>query len=420
LNTEGSVAARSVERSQLAFRDREPPDVLVWMGDSENAAVGDEVLHQLHQQAPACALIVVDDPSLPAPGPVKALAAQVREAACSAISEAPRENPRIKGLLGTSPAFARQVARIPVMSACDASVLILGETGTGKELCAQGIHYLSERAGKPWVAVNCGAIPTELLEDEFFGHVRGAYTTAHSTRQGLVREAEGGTLFLDEVDSLSLGAQAKFLRFLQEKEYRPVGSDKSRHADVRIIAASNQNLRRMVEQKRFRQDVFFRLNVLRLHLPPLRERKEDLPILAQEFLRQSALKWKRRVTRLSAAAMCALMRYDWPGNVRELQHVIERAVLLTSGKELLAEELEFDDDSAASADPTAETFCRAKARVVEEFELAYIERLLQAHGGNITHAARAANKNRRAFWQLIRKHHIDPSRFRVGEIDFPR
>lgn len=324
-------------------------------------------------------------------------------------------HPALRNLIGDSPAFTQQVARVPVLARYDASVLILGETGTGKEVCAQAIHYLSARAGRPWVAVNCGAIPTELVEAELFGHVKGAYTHAHNSRAGLVREAEGGTLFLDEIDSLPYGAQAKLLRFLQDKEYRPVGANQVMHADVRVIAATNRNPAQLAARGAFRQDLLFRLNVLTLHLPLLRERQADIPSLALYFLRAAARQWQKAAPGLSPAALKKLMSHDWPGNVRELKNVMERAVLMSSAAQLGAQDIDFDGSCTAAALPEGEeSFRAAKARVVESFERAYIEQLLASNAGNVTHAARAAKKNRRAFFELMRKYKIDSDAYREG------
>jgi two-component system response regulator GlrR len=322
----------------------------------------------------------------------------------------PCAHPRIRDFVGSSAAFMRQVAKLPTFAGCNAGVLILGETGTGKEVCAQAIHYLSARASKPWVAVNCGAIPTELIENELFGHVKGAYTTAHVARTGLVREAEGGTLFLDDIDCLPLAAQTKLLRFLQEGEYRPVGSNGVQRADVRVISASNHKLSDLVARGAFRQDLYFRLNVLTLELPPLRERRDDIAALALHFLRRFAAQFQRPVTGLAPRALQKLLLHDWPGNVRELKHVIERAVLLAAGPTLAAEDIDLGGHPDASAD--ADSFRVAKARVIEHFERSFIEHLLAAHGGNVTHAAQAARKNRRAFFELMRKYRIEPGRFR--------
>ena len=318
-------------------------------------------------------------------------------------------SPRASGLIGNSPAFVKQMARLPLLAGCDAGVLILGETGTGKELFAQAVHYLSARVSRPWVPVNCSAIPVELIEAELFGHTKGAYTTAHSAREGLIAAAEGGTLFLDEIGSLPPSAQGKLLRFLQEREYRAVGSNTLRRASVRVIAASNQDLATLVVKDRFRQDLYFRLNVLTLTLPPLRERREDIPTLALHFMKRFATEFRRPVQGLTSMAIKRLLAYSWPGNVRELSHAIERAVLLGNGPYITPAEIELGVEDQL---PTDESFQAAKARVVEQFERSYIEQVLLACDGNITHAAMAAKKNRRALWELIRKHRIEPRRFR--------
>ena len=329
---------------------------------------------------------------------------------------------RLRGLIGTSAAFVRQTVKLPTLARHDVGVLLLGETGTGKEVFAQAIHYLSSRASRPWVAVNCAAIPPELIESELFGHVRGAYTTAHTARKGLVSEADGGTLLLDEIDCLPYNAQAKLLRFLQEKEFRPVGSNGLCHADVRVIATSNSPLADRAAKGTFRADLYFRLNVLSVTLPPLRERLEDIPLLALHFIQHFGREFNRRVTGLSPVALRRLTAHGWPGNIRELKHVIERAVLLSNGPLLGAEALDLDDglndplndasNDAAREPIDDESFRAAKARTVETFERAYIERALQTCGGNVTNAARLAKKNRRAFWELLRKHRIDPQPFR--------
>ena len=316
---------------------------------------------------------------------------------------------RIDGLIGNSPLFLRQVERVRTMAGCDAGVLVTGESGTGKEVFAQAIHYLSARAARPWVAINCAAIPPDLMESELFGHARGAYTNAYAARQGLVCEAEGGTLFLDEVDSIPYAAQAKLLRFLQEKEFRPIGANAVQRVDVRVVAASNSDLEALVQNGRFRQDLYFRLNVLPLRLPPLRERREDIPDLALHFVTRFARQFARRgFNGIAPLALRKLLTHPWPGNVRELAHVMERAVLLANGDVLDADDVDVGHIDGDAGD----SFRTAKSRVVGEFERGYVERLLVAHDGNVTHAARAAKKNRRAFWELIRKHRIAPERFR--------
>lgn len=323
-------------------------------------------------------------------------------------------HPRLAALVGTSPGFVRVLNRVPVVAACDVGVLILGETGTGKELVAQAVHYLSARAGQPFVAVNCGALPLELVESELFGHVRGAFTSAHDAQRGLVAQARGGTLFLDEVDSLPLVAQVKLLRFLQDKEYRPLGAARSEQADVRIIAASNLDLWPQVQAGRFRADLYYRLNVLALTLPALRERPEDLLPLAWHFCQRHARLLQRPVPELSAGACAAIEAYDWPGNVRELGHAVERGVLLAQGDQVQPEDLGLPGATRSGGAQAIvdENFHDAKARVVQQFESRYIEQLLQRHGGNVTRAAEACAKNRRAFFALMKKHGIDSRRFR--------
>jgi DNA-binding NtrC family response regulator len=323
------------------------------------------------------------------------------------------QTPALRELIGSSPAFIKQTAMLPTIAGCDSGVLILGETGTGKEVFARAIHYTSARANRPMVAVNCGAIPADLLESELFGHVRGAFTSAHAMRAGLVREAEGGTLFLDEIDSLPLPAQAKLLRFLQDMEFRPVGGDSVLKADVRVIAACNQNLLQLVERGLFRRDLYFRLHVLTLQLPPLRERAEDICTLALRFVHQFAAQSRRAPIGLSPQAAKRLLTHDWPGNVRELKHVIERAVLLAQGLTIQVDDLQLQ---RVDANPDSdESFQAAKTRMVDAFERGYIERLLAASGGNITQAAEVAQKNRRALFELIRKHGISAERFRLKD-----
>ncbi|NUO07524.1 MAG: sigma-54-dependent Fis family transcriptional regulator [Candidatus Brocadia sp.] len=316
----------------------------------------------------------------------------------------------LQQIIGESPAFLAEIRKIPLVAKSDATVLITGETGTGKEVCARAIHYLCPRTDKPFIPVNCGAIPAELMENELFGHKPGAFTSATSSQPGLIQEATGGTIFLDEIDCLAAAAQAKLLRFLQEKEYRPLGSPKVCKADVRVIAASNINLEDAVKSEKFRQDLYYRLNIIRLLLPPLRERRDDIPLLARHFLFKYADEYNKQVTEFSPDALQLLMFFDWPGNVRELEHVIERAVALSDQSVIRKEDIVLP-----SPEPGVhgESFQEAKDRVIAQFEIAYIQSLLLAHHGNITKAAEAAKKNRRAFWQLIHKHHINPENYKT-------
>lgn len=327
------------------------------------------------------------------------------------VSQRLKERIGLRHLIGNSNVFLEETKKIPLVAACDASVLISGETGTGKELCARAVHYLSPRAHKPFVPVNCGAIPVELVENELFGHERGAYTGAHLAQAGLLKQAEGGTLFLDEIDWLPHLAQVKLLRFLQEKEYRPLGSTTVCCADVRIIAASNTDFRLSIATGKLRADLFYRLNVLTLNLPALRERPDDIPLLVRHFLQKYAREFNKQTIEMPPEVMQALTMHHWPGNVRELEHVIKRAVILRENGALCASDL----DLPSNGNHAAKSFREAKAIVLRQFERTYIQALLLAHHGNITRAAQAARKNRRAFWELIRKHAIDARSFRSNE-----
>lgn len=309
----------------------------------------------------------------------------------------------MKELVGENQRFLQEIEKIPRITECEESVLISGETGTGKELCARAIHYLSRRARQPFIPVNCGAIPTELVENELFGHEQGAFTGARKSQPGLVQEADGGTLFLDEIDCLPLLAQVKLLRFLQEREFRSLGSTKTRKANVRIIAATNVNCEEAIKNGQLRRDLFYRLSVIPLTLPPLRDRGEDVLLLARHFLVKHASHFNKQISGFSPNAIRKLYFYEWPGNVRELEHIIMRAVILSGQTVIRAGDISLLD-TALSAPP--ESFREAKHRIVVEFEKAYIRSLLLTCRGNITEAARVARKDRRAFWELIRKHHI--------------
>ena len=309
----------------------------------------------------------------------------------------------LQQLLGESRMFLEAISKLPKLARCDANVLITGETGTGKEMCARAIHHLSPRAEHPFVPINCGAIPVELVENELFGHDAGAFTSAASTVRGMVHEAEGGTLFLDEIDSLPLQIQVKFLRFLQDQEYRPLGGRKAIRADIRIIAASNANLEEAVRTHTFRSDLFYRLNVLPLKLPALRERSEDIALLARHFTLKYAKECLAPVKELSRVALDKLMHYQWPGNVRELENIIERAVLLSEQARITADDICLPGDCQASEELS---FKALKQRAIAQFESGYVRQMLATNDGNISKAARAAKKDRRAFWQLMRKHEI--------------
>ena len=328
-----------------------------------------------------------------------------------------------ESLIGTSRCFLQVKGMIPLLSKSKATVLIAGETGTGKELFARALHYSSERSGKPFVPVNCAALPDHLVENELFGHSKGAFTGALIEKHGLFHEADGGTLFLDEINSLNMVAQSKLLRVLQDQEFRPLGSTKSRAVDVKIVAATNTDLRYLVEARQFREDLFYRLNVLSMVLPPLRDRQEDIPELARQFVKRSAEEFGRGAIRLSPDAIRKMMAYAWPGNVRELQSVIHRAVAMAMGETLEESDLDVPDQKPTGSAKTyvpdrpegivldPDGFQAMKVKMIDQFERAYLSKLLSSHQGNISKAARAAHKERRAFQRLLHKHGLDRHMF---------
>ena len=322
-------------------------------------------------------------------------------------------------LIGTSKSFLQVTGMIPILSRTRSTVLIGGETGTGKELFARAIHYTGERRSKPFVPVNCAALPDHLAENELFGHSKGAFTGALTEKPGLFREAHGGTLFLDEINSLSLTVQSKLLRVLQDQEFRPLGSTKRQHVDVKIVAATNTDLKLLVENRQFREDLFHRLNVLSVTLPPLRDRKEDIELLAEHFLKRYAKDFGREAISIRQSARAKLTGYAWPGNVRELEGVIQRAVAMGAGEALEAHDLDLPElDQPGLNGPmlalvsrgmlsTDSNFQDMKTQVIDEFERTYLRELLTVHLGNISKAARAAKKERRAFQRLLQKHGLD-------------
>ena len=319
----------------------------------------------------------------------------------------------LKQLIGESPVFLEEVEKIPILAKCDAGVLITGETGTGKELFARSIHYLSQRASHPFIAVNCGAIPSELIENEMFGHVRGAFTNAFSSHSGLIHEAGNGTLFLDEIDCLPFPVQVKLLRFLQDKVYRQLGSTKMHQANLRIIAASNLDLEKAVRDGKFRRDLFYRLNIIPIQLPPLRKRKEDIIILSRHFLKKYSSESNKQVKEFTHEALQKLLLYEWPGNVRELENIIERVIVFSKHNVIESSDIIL---SCSDSNVEVESFQTAKTKIIAEFEENYLKSLLLAHKGNITKAARTAQKNRRAFFELVRKHKIDVERLKSSHL----
>jgi DNA-binding NtrC family response regulator len=272
----------------------------------------------------------------------------------------------------------------------DTTVMIDGETGVGKELLARAIHYSGRRRDKPFLAVNCAAIPGELFESELFGFRKGAFTGASESRRGVFQRANGGTLLLDEIGEMPLHLQAKLLRVIEERRVTPIGADQAVEVDVRILASTNRDLQGEVEHRRFRPDLFYRLSVMPIRVPPLRERPGDIPLLASGFLESSARRCKKPVRAIAPAAMQSLTRYAWPGNVRELQNVIERAVIVAKGDTILDVERFLTGTAERPRVDLSLQFHQAKARVVEEFERAYIAGVLEMHGGKVGVAAKHA------------------------------
>jgi two-component system response regulator GlrR len=308
-------------------------------------------------------------------------------------------------LVGEDPAFVTLKRKLPLLAQCEAPVLLRGETGTGKGLCARSLHYLSRRAGQPFLPVNCGAIPVDLFERELFGHQKGAFTGAWAAQPGLIAEAEGGTLFLDEIETISLEAQAKLLGFLDAHTYHALGSPRSRQADVWIIAATNAELPRKVREGMFREDLFYRLAVLTLTLPPLRERRTDIPRLVAHVWARYANQPGVATKQLAPEALEALCHYAWPGNMRELENVIQQVAVLTDAQVVTPEDLPIPLVGTSTPSP-GDSLQQAKAKVIAQFEQTYIAALLQVHQGNVTQAARAAQTERRAFGRLIKKYHL--------------
>ncbi|WP_457573097.1 sigma 54-interacting transcriptional regulator [Desulfolithobacter sp.] len=309
------------------------------------------------------------------------------------------------GIIGKSAVMEELLSRARLVAETDATVLIRGESGTGKELLAIAIHRASSRKDGPFIPVNCTAIPESLLESELFGHVKGSFTGATRSYAGLFLSADKGTLFLDEIGDMPLHLQVKLLRVLQERQVRPVGSTQPVPVDVRIISATHRNLEEAIEKKQFREDLFYRLNVVGLDLPPLHERKEDIPVLAEYFIDQLSKNGEKKVKGFTPDAMQTLLDAAWPGNVRQLYNVIEHAVALATSP-LISEDLLHD----AIKQHQKKILPLAEAR--RRFEQQYLVQLLQTTRGNVSQAARIAHRNRTDFYKLLNRHHIVPSLFK--------
>jgi DNA-binding NtrC family response regulator len=309
---------------------------------------------------------------------------------------------RFENIIGKSPPMQDVFALIRRLSSSAVNVLITGESGTGKELVARALHFNSPRAKKPFVAVNCAAIPDTLLESELFGYKRGAFTDARADRPGMFVEADGGTIFLDEIGDLTPALQAKLLRVLQEKEIRPLGAARPEKVDVRVLSATNRDLAQRMTEGAFREDLFYRLNVIEVVLPPLRDRAEDVLPLAEHFLGEAAARTGKRIITFTQAALKILLAYPWPGNVRELENVVERAVALAESDQITPEDLPSQVRERRSSDVLAGAL--ARGLTLSELEREYISRVLQAEGGNKTRAAQRLGLDRKTLYRKLEEY----------------
>ena len=308
-------------------------------------------------------------------------------------------------IVGASPRIRSLLEEIAKVAHTDLSVLITGETGTGKELVARTIHYNSRRAGHPFIVVNCSEISETLLENQFFGHVKGAYTGADSTTKGLLEEADGGTLFLDEIGDLSLLLQIKLVRVLESGEVRKVGGVETFHVNIRVLAATHKDLNVEISEGRFREDLFYRLNVFPIRVPPLRERTEDIPLLVNHIFRLHRDGLNKKLKGFSVSAIQKLMFYHWPGNVRELENHVRQAIINAAGPMVYRENVLFEDETRSVR---FKSFKEAK----QEFEKNYIANVLRITQGNVAEAARLAKKDRKDFYNVMRKHLIRSKAYR--------
>jgi DNA-binding NtrC family response regulator len=321
--------------------------------------------------------------------------------------------------MGNSPAFLQVLDMVSKITRCDVPVLIDGETGTGKELIARAIHYLSERKGGPFIAANCGAIPDQLVENEFFGHCKGAYTDAREARDGIIAQAEGGTLFLDEIEALSPKGQVTLLRFLDSMVYRPLGSEKVKRANLRIIVATNECILQMVEDGSFRKDLYYRINIMNIYLPSLRDRAGDVNLLAEHFIRKYQMQYGQPEKELHPDSREAMKYYEWPGNVRELENMLHREFLLADSNFITLRELDSvtRERRGECGDRRMQkmfggSMAQAKNCLIENFEQQYLSSALERARGNISEAARIAGKERRSFARLLDKYDLGKARYK--------
>jgi DNA-binding NtrC family response regulator len=419
-----TVLAHEDGRAALAALQREPVDLL--LTDIRLPGLdGLSLFRQRRQLQPDCATILVT-----AYGSIEDAVAAMREGAHDYITKpfdidelalridriehelalrrelaqpgAERGSDR-RRLAGRSPAILQVLDRLEAAAEADVNVVITGETGTGKELCAHILHRMGRRAARPFIHVNCAAIPSELLEAEMFGHERGAFTGALRRREGRMLAADGGTLFLDEIGELTPEHQAKLLRAIDSGTFEPVGSDQSVRADLRIISATNRELRRCVEEGSFRRDLFFRLDVVEIRVPPLRERRGDLRFLVTELLREAAERRGSPMPALSSAAIAALLSYSYPGNVRELLHALEHGLALARGGSIDLRHLPQPFQAAPSLETaTGDDGFLPLAEAVKQFEESYIQRVVEGVGGKREAAARVLGISRKSLWQKLK------------------
>jgi two-component system response regulator HydG len=340
------------------------------------------------------------------------LAESRRTAATEVLRRAVERPYSFAGFLGESPPMREVYSIIDRIATSAVDVLVTGETGTGKELVARAIHACSRRRAGPFVPVDCGAIPDALMESELFGHERGAFTGADARRMGLVECADGGTLFLDEVGELPLPLQAKLLRVLQERRVRRVGARLENAVDVRVVAATSRPIDQMVERGEFRRDLLYRINVVRIDLPPLRARGDDIGLLAEFFANRAAQEMGRRVNGLSTDAYQVLRSYHWPGNVRELQNVVRRAIAMTQSAVAGVDDLPDDLVAAAGRTTAAAGYFAQRAEHMARFETQYLHDLLTRHAGDVSAAARDARLPRGTLYRLMKAHSLDGATFR--------
>ncbi|HEX8952586.1 MAG TPA: sigma-54 dependent transcriptional regulator [Polyangia bacterium] len=430
------VAVASHAAEAMACVDREMPELaLIDLGLP--GQTGDELYRSLRARAPGlpCAFLTANTSldhavALMRDGaidyitkPIEANAFRVRMQALRDRLKLKREVEGLRTLcepqpaspdliLGTERSMLDVVRRIVLIARTDAPVLFTGESGTGKEVCARLLHRASKRAGKPFVAVNAGAVPAQLWESQFFGHVRGAFTDARADAAGFVETAAGGTLVLDEVGEVPLELQPKLLRFLQTKSYHPVGSPREREADVRIVGATNRELREAVREGAFREDLFYRLNVVPVRVPPLRERRGDVPLLATSFLHRYAAQFGVAVEAFTPSALALLTQHDWPGNVRELENLVQQVVAVATRPIVSAADLPLPGAEAAAPRERdeIEPLKESRKSAIDAFERAYLGRLLELCAGNVTRAAQRSRVPRKTLARMLKRHGITATR----------